>query len=45
MTKPIIWSPPKEIVDKSKLSSFIKYCNQKNYDDLESKASKNPISS
>ena len=42
MTKPIIWSPPKEIIEKSKLTSFLKYCNQKNYDSLESKASKNP---
>ena len=42
MTKEIIWTPPEEIVKKSKLTSFIKYCNLKNYDSLETKALKNP---
>jgi acetyl-CoA synthetase len=42
MTKEIIWTPPEEIIKKSKLTSFIKYCNLKNYDSLETKALKNP---
>ena len=42
MTKEIIWTPSEEIIKKSKLTSFIKYCNLKNYDDLESKAFQNP---
>jgi acetyl-CoA synthetase len=42
MTKEIIWTPPEEIIKKSKLTSFIKYCNLKNYDSLEAKALQNP---
>ena len=42
MTKEIVWTPPEEIIKNSKLTSFIKYCNLKNYDNLESKALQNP---
>ena len=42
MTKEIVWTPPEEIIKNSKLTSFIKYCNLKNYDTLESKALQNP---
>ena len=42
MTKEIVWTPPEEIVKNSKLTSFIKYCNLKNYDTLETKALQNP---
>ena len=42
MTKEIVWTPPEEIVKNSKLTSFIKYCNLKNYDTLEAKALQNP---
>ena len=42
MTKEIVWTPPEEIIKNSKLTSFIKYCNLKNYDALEAKALQNP---
>jgi len=42
MTKEIIWTPPEEIIKNSKLTSFIRYCNLKNYDTLEAKALQNP---
>jgi acetyl-CoA synthetase len=42
MTKEIVWTPPEEIIKNSKLTSFIKYCNLKNYDTLEAKALQNP---
>jgi len=42
MTKEIVWTPPEEIIKNSKLTSFIKYCNLKNYDALEVKALQNP---
>ena len=42
MTKEIIWTPPEEIIKNSKLTSFIQYCNLKNYDTLESKALQKP---
>lgn len=42
MTKEIVWTPPEEIIKDSKLTSFIQYCNLKNYDTLESKALQKP---
>ena len=42
MTKEIVWTPPEEIIKNSKLTSFIKYCNLKDYDTLESKALQKP---
>ena len=42
MTKEIVWTPPEEIIKNSKLTSFIQYCNLKNYDTLESKALQKP---
>ena len=42
MTKEIVWTPPEEIIKNSKLTSFIKHCNLKDYDTLESKALQNP---
>jgi acetyl-CoA synthetase len=42
MTKEIIWTPSEEIIKNSKLTSFIKYCNLKNYDSLEVKALQHP---
>ncbi|MDA1197525.1 MAG: AMP-binding protein [Proteobacteria bacterium] len=42
MTKPIIWNPTDEIIKNSKLTSFLKHCNEKNYDNLENKSLKDP---
>ena len=42
MTKEIVWTPLEEIIKDSKLTSFIQYCNLKNYDTLESKALQKP---
>ena len=42
MSKEIIWHPSKDLVDNSKLSKFIKFCELKNYDELENKSLKEP---
>ncbi len=42
MSKEIIWKPTKDLIDNSKLSKFIKFCELKNYDELESKSLKEP---
>ena len=42
MSKEIIWKPTKDLIDNSKLSKFIKFCEIKNYDELENKSLKEP---
>ena len=42
MSKEIIWKPTKDLIDNSKLSKFIKFCELKNYDELENKSLKEP---
>ena len=42
MSKEIIWKPTKDLIDNSKLSKFIKFCEVKNYDELENKSLKEP---
>ena len=42
MSKEIIWKPTKDLIDNSKLSKFIKFCELKNYDELEDKSLKEP---
>ena len=42
MSKEIIWKPTKDLIDNSKLSKFIKFCEVKNYDELENKSQKEP---
>ena len=42
MTNEVIWTPSKELIKKSKLTNFLKYCNQKDYNSLEAKATEDP---
>ena len=42
MTKKVIWNPPAELIENSKLTKFIKYCSVKNYDELEIKSKSDP---
>ncbi len=42
MSKEIIWQPTKDLIEKSKLSEFIKFCKLNNYDELENKSLKEP---
>ena len=42
MSKEIIWQPSKELIENSKLTKFIQYCNLKNYDELEKKSFSDP---
>ena len=42
MTKKVIWYPPAELIENSKLTKFIKYCSVKNYDELEIKSQSDP---
>ena len=42
MTKKVIWNPPAELIENSKLTKFIKYCSVKNYDELEIKSQSDP---
>ena len=42
VSKEIIWKPTKDLIDNSKLSKFIKFCELKNYDELESKSLNEP---